>query len=383
MYWVGNKYRSPVIFGWFKEKGKRIIGRSEKCFPCRASIIGLTFHRCGEFAEHGIVIDNLDGFYFDGSVTSRPGAQGGAIGISPFFPETRRSRNCFIRAKLTNSGDFGIQFGSVSNAVVDVEAVDCYREIIGIEPIVDKLIQINALGVSDSVFSINSHEIPTGSPLLYCCGEYSDGNFVPGRHYFIINDNSGHVSFAKSRDDSLQGRKLDFSGLKGKHYFARSAIVENIIIRSARIVDDNSIKPTLYANTRGYVIFTGNSGGYMENVKVDNICIEGNRFFPEGKSVGVYVQGVDGLTLENVKVYGCDDAIVVTDGWLNGMFDEKGRPIHIENGYTRLLSKNVLIVDPELKDFRSHGVVLQGNDGVLIGGKFSSKVKGAKILFKE
>lgn len=382
MYWIGDDTFSPVIFGWFSEKGKKIIGRSTKKEPVSVCILGLTFHRCGPFAEHGIVVDNIKRLYFDGAVTSQPGAQGGAIGVSPFFPENRHSRNCFIKAKINNSGDFGVQLGSVSGAQLDVFATDCYREVIGIEPIVHGTIIIDKKNIVGENIDFPDTDLSNGEPLLYCRGTGSGGPLIPGKHYFVIKNVNHSISLADSAASCFEGRKLDLKLLDGLHYFARSAIVEDISIR-ANIIDNRAKKPTLYANTMGYVILTGNSGGYMKNINVDNIYIDGSHVYSKGKSVGVYVQGVGNLILRNIKIRGCDDAIVVSDGWLNGMFDEYGNKIRIQNGYAKLSSNNVLIIDPDLIDFRSHGVLLKGAGGTLHGGRFSSSAKDVKAVVRE
>jgi hypothetical protein len=383
MYWIGDELFNPIIFGWFSETGKRIIGRSEQDERISVCIIGLNFHRCGPHAEHGILIDNIENLYFDGAVTSQPGAQGGAIGISPFFPETRHSSNCFIRAKITNSGDFGVQLGSASRVVLDVVSNDCYREVIGIEPIVYGSIEIDAINIVGNNITLSGAHLSSGDPLLYYHGTGSRGNLIPGKHYFVVNNDDHSVSLADSRISSFKGNKLDLGFLDGEHYFARSALVEDVVINNARIIDNNAKKPSLYSNTMGYVIFTGNSGGYIDNIKINRIYIEGNQVYPNGKSIGVYAQGVERLTLENIEIHGCDDAIVVSDGWLNGMSDEDGRPIHVEDGYTKLLSKQVLVNDPDLIDFRSHGVTFKGNGGNLHGGRFSSSVKDVKVVVRE
>ncbi|WP_132388652.1 hypothetical protein [Novosphingobium sp. PhB165] len=383
MYWVGDETSSPIIFGWFSEKGKKIIGRSNKKDPLSVCIMGINFHRCGPFAEHGIVIDNIERLYFDGAVTSEPGAQGGAIGISPFFPERRHSRNCFIKARINNSGDFGVQLGSVSGAIIDVTATDCYREVIGIEPVVSGTMEINKANIVGNDISVIDPDLPNGTPILYCYGSNSRGPLTPGKHYFVIKNDNHTISLADSRESSAKGHKLDLKLLEGEHYFAKSAVVEDIAIRFAKIIDNHAKKPTLYANTMGYIVITGNSGGYMNNIKLDNVYIEGNQIYKSGKSVGIYVQGAEDLILSNINVHGCDDAVVVSDGWLNGMFDERGRPIRIENGYSKLSSKNILVTDPNLTDFRSHGVLFRGNGGTLRGGKFSSRVKDAKLVVRE
>lgn len=383
MYWVGDKLFYPVIFGWFPDRGKKIIGRSKGYDPLSVCVIGIKFHRCGPYAEHGIVIDNIKSLYFDISVTSRPGAQGGAIGISPFYPENRQSRNCYIKAEIRNSGDYGIQFGSVSGAIVDVSAVDCYREVIGIEPIVKGVIEIDASDIIGNSVSPKDVKLSDGEPILYCRGFGARGALVPGRHYFIIENEDRSISLSESRSSSLQRRKIDLSGVEGSHYFARAAVVQNVFVRSANIVDNQSTKPSLYASTMGYVVVTGNSGGIVENIRFGKVYIEGNQVFSKGRSIGLYVQGVQNLTIDNVKVRGCDDAIVVGDGWLNGMFDQNGRPIHVENGYAKLLSKDVFIVNPDLVDYRKNGVLLRGNGGAVLGGSIRSSVRGGNRLSRE
>jgi hypothetical protein len=383
MYWIGDEISSPIIFSWFSEKGQKIIGRSNQKSQLSVCIIGLTFHRCGPFAEHGIVVDNIDRLYLDIAVTSEPGSQGGAIGISPFFPENRHSRNCFIKARITNSGDYGVQFGSVSGAIVDVTANDCYREVIGIEPIVFGSLLIKFHHASDGKIFLPNLEFSTGDPILYCRGSVSRGPLKPGNHYFIIRNDDSSVSLADSRLSAINGSRLNLEDVDGEHYFARAGVVEHVVIRNASIVDNYAKKPTMYANTKGYIVITGNSGGYVEDINIEKIYIEGNQRYPTGKSFGIYVEGVSDLLLDNIKINGCDDAIVVSDGWLNGMFDEHGKPIHVENGYAKILSKNVSVVSPDLVNFRESGVLFRGSGGSLRGGRFNSIVKYSKALVRE
>jgi len=383
MYWIGDKISSPIIFGWFSEKGQKIIGRSRQKNQLSACIMGLTFHRCGPFAEHGIVVDNIEKLYLDIAVTSEPGAQGGAIGISPFFPENRHSRNCFIKARITNSGDYGVQLGSVSGAIIDVFAHDCYREVVGIEPIVFGSLKVEFHNISGNRILLPGLDLSNGDPVLYCSGTGSRGPLIPGNHYFIIRNYDQSVSLAESRLSAISGFRLNLDKVDGEHYFAKAAIVESITIRNANIVDNFAKKPTMYANTKGYIVITGNSGGYMEDISIGKIYIEGNQRYSKGKSFGVYVQGARNLLLADVKINGCDDAIVVGDGWLNGMFDEYGRPIHVETGYARISSKNVSVVNPHLTNFRENGVLFRGNGGSLNGGTFNSNVRHSKALLRE
>ncbi|MEN3748068.1 hypothetical protein TPR58_12905 [Sphingomonas sp. HF-S3] len=383
MYWIGDTVSRPIIFGWFSDKGKKIIGRSKGYQPLSVCVIGIKFHRCGPYAEHGIVIDNIKNLYFDIAVTSDPGAQGGAIGISPFYPENRQSRNCYIKAEITNSGDYGVQFGSVNGAVVDVSAVDCYREVIGIEPIVKDSFEVGESDIVENAIFPKDVRLSNAQPILYCRGVGPRGPLVPGKHYFIIENEDRSISLSDSRSSSLQRRKLDLSGVGGSHYFVCAAVVENVFVRSANIVDNQSKKPSLYANTMGYIVVTGNSGGIIDNVKFGEVYIEGNQIFSKSRSIGLYVQGVQNLTIDNVKVRGCDDGIVVGDGWLNGMFDQNGRPIRVENGYAKLLSKNVFIVNPDLVDYRKNGVLLRGSGGAVLGGSFRSRVRDGRGLSRE
>jgi hypothetical protein len=382
MYWIGDEKYSPTIFGWFDTPGKKIIGRSIEYEPNNACIIGLTFHRCGPHAEHGIVIDNISSIYFDICVTSNPGSQGGAIGISPFFPENRKSRNCFIKAKIENSGDYGVQLGAVNGAIMDITANNCYREVIGIEPIICGMISVVSLDPNNSNLRISGSNISTGDPLICLGGEINGGGILPGKHYFAIKNSDGTISLADNRLDSLNGRKVSLNGNFKGYRFAKSSIVENVEIRSATITDDVASKPTLYANTRGYVIFTGNSGGYLENINIENITVVGNQVYNTGSSIGIYIQGVQNLTVRNVHVIGCDDAIVVRDGWLNGLFDENGDPIKVDDFYARLVSKKIYIIDPVITNFRKHGIVFQGSDANLVGGKLSSSVRNSKLLVR-
>lgn len=383
MYWIGDEVSRPVIFGWFPKRGQKLIGRSRDNDPSSVCIRDMVFHRCGPFAEHGIVIDNIKELYFDISVTSEPGSQGGAIGISSFFPENRHSRNCFIKAKIDNSGDFGIQLGSVSGAIIDLVATDCYREVIGIEPIVFGSVRLDRPSSVDDVTLLSDVDLSDGDPLLYCHGTGTRGPLIPGRHYFVIKKDGQSISLADSRVSAAKRYSLRLGDLDGIHNFARSAIVEDVVVRYVNIVDNHSQRPTLYANTMGYLVITGNSGGLIENIKFGHVYIEGNQSFSKGRSVGVFIQGVTSLIVENVKIRGCDNAIIVSNGWLNGMFDENGLPIHLETGYSKLLSADVAIMNPDLIDFRHSGITFRGKGGTLHGGKFSSRVKDAKVLSKE
>jgi len=383
MYWIGDEVSRPIIFGWFSQRGQKLIGRSRTNDPSSVCIKDIVFHRCGPFAEHGIVIDNIKELYFDISVTSDPGSQGGAIGISSFFPENRHSRNCIIKAKIDNSGDFGVQLGSVSGAIIDLVATDCYREVIGIEPIVFGSVRLDRSNIADNVTLLSDVDLMNGDPLLYCNGAGARGPLIPGQHYFVIKKNGQSISLADSRVSAVKGYSLRLGDLNGLHNFARSAVVEDVVVRHANIVDSHSQKPTLYANTMGYVVITGNSGGLIKNIKFRDVYIEGNQSFPKGRSVGVFIQGVTNLMVEGIKIRGCDNAIVVSNGWLNGMFDEDGFPIHLETGYSKLLSADVAIVNPDLIDFRNSGITFRGKGGTLHGGKFSSRVKAAKVLSNE
>jgi hypothetical protein len=383
MYWIGDGIFKPTIFGWFSARGKKLIGRSRNKNPSSVCIIGIAFHRCGPFAEHGIVIDNIEKLYFDISVTSEPGSQGGAIGISPFFPENRHSQNCFIKARINNSGDFGIQLGSVSGVTIDLIATDCYREVIGIEPIVFGSVKLGRLNPVDDIMLSTDVDLSSGDPILYCNGTGPRGPLIPGQHYFVVKEDDHSLSLANSRLSAAKNHKLCLGDLDGLHYFARSSIVKDVVVRYAHIVDNKSRRPTLYASTLGYVIVTGNSGGLIENIKFESMYIEGNQSFPKAESIGVYVQGVSNLKLKNIRVRGCDNAIVVSNGWLNGMFDENGLNFNLESSYSKLISSNIGIIDPDLIDFRNNGIVFKGEGGILHGGKFSSRFRDAMVYSKE
>src|SRR3546814_17459802 len=63
----------------------------------------------------------------------------------------------------------------------------------------------------------------------------------------------------------------------GTHWIVRCAIADNINVLPSTLVDENSIKPPLFASTTGYIIATGNSGGWVGTVNLASPLVVGRR----------------------------------------------------------------------------------------------------------
>jgi len=357
MHWIGDANNSPIIFGWFRAPGKKIIGRSKSENPCSATIDGLSFFRCGPHAEHGIVVDNMASFYFNGVVDGVPGAQGGAIGVSPFYPERRPSKNCHISAKIKNSGDYGVQFGAVQGGSIRVDAEDCYREVIGIEPIIRGVIKFEK-NTGDRIFSPH-HGLATGDPLIYYANNSKSILNPADPHLFAVVFDENSFGVALNSDLAAKGEFISLGLGMGEQWMIRCATVENIDIKDSIIRDYGSQKPSLYANTTGYVVFTGNSGGYMKNISVSSLNIICKKRNSAKATIGILMQGARDIHIRAPQIQGCDKGIVMKDGYLNGLFFDGGGKIPLPKRAIKSFSLNNLVDAPKISEFNYAGVVVE------------------------
>src|SRR3546814_10361653 len=115
----------------------------------------------------------MSAFRFRGRVLAVQNSDGGAIGISAFYDTRRPSTNVYIDAIVEQSGDYGVQFGDVSNVTVKVDGRDCYREVIGIEPTIRDVFAVPASAVLGDTFTISDHGLKLGDPVSYRSEEHT------------------------------------------------------------------------------------------------------------------------------------------------------------------------------------------------------------------
>lgn len=375
MRWVGDGACTPIIFGWFDSAGQRLISRNPAAEPKVASLDGLTFVRCGPNPEHGINIDNMAGLYVRAKILAVPSSNGGALGVSAFYDTRRPSSNVKIDVYLEQTGDYGVQFGDVKNAEVTISAKDCYREVFGLEPIIRDVLQVGPSGLVGDTFTYTDHGLQTGDPVMYS----AQGNAAAlprTAYYFAIRLSADTFKLADSQWLARAGVAITPTAWVGVQWIVRCAVCDDITLMPSTFVDDNSVRPPLFANTTGYVILTGNSGGWVGNVNIADPLVVGRRDPAGFSTCGIRLEGTQDLTVKAPKVNGCHQGIRLLNGTVVNFYDKAGVKLTSAAVVTVESLRNV-IQGATLEDFGQYGVYVQHGNNEVIGSSATSMVASA------
>lgn len=376
MSWVGDLSQPPIIFGWFSTGGKRIIGRNPASDRKAASLVGLRLHRCGPHPEHGILIDNMRSFNFDGWVTAIAAGDtvvsGGAIGVSSFQPEHRPSSNVTVKARLTNSANFGVQYGNVNGGTLQVMAENCMREVIGIEPYCVGTFDFTQDDVKDDVITLPRHGMQTGWPMIY--GLMDAKAAVEGlpraNYWFVIAMDQDRVRLATSESDAAAGKGVTLGRIpSGKHRLFKCGITENIRVLPSVVNNLNPPIERFINDADGVLVFTATSGGYARNIDTGSIRI--NDFNNRAPGYCVSWLGLWDFTLSGLDIRGGRlGGIRVGRGMLNGIRDAKGASL--DPTVPALLIPKGRVERNVIRDFPRRGISLVEGDVVITSNRVLS-----------
>jgi len=383
MDWIGDMNNPPTIFGWFSSAGNPIIGRNKTSAKKCASIRGIRFHRCGPHPEHGIIVDNMRSFNFDGwvsAIVANDGhVLGGAIGVSPFQPAHRPSSNVSVKARISNSANFGVQFGNVSDGSIQVFAQNCMREVIGIEPYCRGFVDFKARDVYDDIIHATDHGLSNAQPLIYAA--IGEGGTVEGfprsNYWFAIVVDKNSIRIAASEQDAAAGNNVKLGAVPdGIHRLYICGVAERIRILPSRI---NNLNPPTQRVTRsldGVVVLTATSAGYAKDIDTGSVVVSdiGNR----AAGYCVTLLGLWGITISGFDLRGGRiGGIRVGRGTLGGLRDDDGVPINPPR-VTRILPQDILVKNNTVRDFARYGVNVLDGGAKVIANVVSSQAKNAR-----
>lgn len=382
MIWKGDMADPPVIFGWFTSRGKRIIGRSREQEMKKASISGLRFHRCGPHAEHGILIDNMAAFDFDGWITASAAAdgeiRGGAIGVSAFQPNNRPSKNVTVKARLSNSANFGVQYGNVSDGSIQVIAENCVREVIGIEPYCLGCKDFTAAQVDSDSIQLIGHGLATAHPLIYARMDAKEGveGLPHANYWFVIVVDSDHIRLASSKEDAIAGKAAQLGRVPlGTHRLFTCGVTKNITIHDSIINNLNPPTESWARGLDGVVVFTATSGGYVENIEIKNVKIRDFANRAPGYCVswlGLWDLDITGFELYGGRIGG----VRVGKGTLNGLRNSSGELITPKTP-TVVTPRGGSVRGNVIRDFPRYGISVLAGTAVVRDNRGSSAAKGS------
>ncbi len=365
MNWIGDLADPPTIFGWFPLKGRRIIGRNPSPERKAASIVGIRFHRCGPNPEHGILIDNMRSFNFDGWVTAMAAEDatvgGGAIGVSSFQPEHRPSANVTVKARMTNSANFGVQYGNVSGGTVQVFAENCMREVIGIEPYCLGHFDFSQADVEGDSITLPGHGLQAGHPLIYGRMTAAGVEGLPiANYWFVIVVDQDTIRLAASEADAAASRQVRLGDIPaGAHRLFTCGITQDIRVLPSTINNLNPPIERFINDADGVLVFTATSGGYARNVDTGTIRI--SDFSNRAPGYCVSWLGLWGLTLSGLDIRGGRvGGIRVGRGKLNGLRNSAGASI--DPLVATMLIPRGTVEGNIVRDFPKRGItVVEGN----------------------
>lgn len=382
MDWKGDMANPPIIFGWFANRGNPIIGRSRSPERKHASISGIRFHRCGPNPEHGIIVDNMASFDFDGWVTAIYAAdghvRGGAIGVSPFQPAHRPSSHVNVKARISNAANFGVQFGNVSDASVQVFAENCIREVIGIEPYCLGVLDFNTVDVSGDSITLHKHGLAPGHPLIYVplTADEPITGLPVANYWFAVVDDENTIRLAASERDAASGNVVRLGEVPaGLHRVYICGVAERIAFLPSRI---NNINPPTQNVTRsldGVVVLTATSGGYVRDIDTGHVTISDIDNRAAGYCVtllGLWNIKISGFSLTGGRIGG----IRVGRGTLGGLRGADGSPINPPK-ITRLLPRGISVEDNRITGFPVHGINVLDSEATILGNVISTRSKTA------
>lgn len=363
----GDGMFSPEIYPKFTGSGHKMIhsDRNDPAVKKNISLHGFKLVRIGDNAEHGVVLDNLDGLRAHIMVLSDGIAPGGAFQIGTFQPEFRPSRDCHvILEKVSYSEDCGLQFGNVDGGTMQVvSAIECRREVIGVEPVaLAKFNFTNAEVSGDAITAIN-HGMTTGHPMLYSRENATAiSGFNRASYWFAIVVDANTFRVAANKSDAVSGNAMPISAVVGRQAFYKCGISRNINILPGNFhIGPDTVQPV---SMQSQVVLTATSGGYLEGVYASGKFIfVGNS--PRYGTIGVGVYGAKDVVVDGVASDGADRcAVLVRNGNAQGMRGENGASIDPvgQDGVTPFgltLQPDAIVRNVIAKDFRGWGVEIE------------------------
>lgn len=287
----------------------------------KVTLKGFTVARVGAFAEHGVLLDNIDGLESDLRVISNGAALGGAYGVSAFYPRNRPSTKCNVKAVIEYGGNFGLQFGNVDDGSMEVISDNTMREVIGIEPYALGRYNFTQTQVAADAITWPSHGLTAGYPLLYA--NLGNAGITPlsrPDYWFAIIIDTDTIKLAASKEQALAGVALTLGAVAGTQAFLKCGISRNINVLPSRITVGDV--PMLGSLT-GLVDITSASGGYHEGISLSPITvIERN---PTSGNHGLLIGGAHNITVNDFQATGCKlTGVLIDASTVNAITDATG-----------------------------------------------------------
>lgn len=367
---LGDDSYTPSIYCKFPSSGKLFFA-SPLTGPRLSNINlkGFTVARIGSNAEHGILIDNVDGLFLDLKVISDGTALGGAVGVSAFYPYNRPSTNCYGKLICEKGGNFGLQYGNVDHGSMQVFSTDTMREVIGLEPYT--LGKYDFTTSSADTLTLTAHGLTTGYPLIYSRqNNTAIAGFGRANYYFAIVVNANSIKLAETKEDAIAGIYKVIGAFSGTHRLYKCGILSNIeVLPSAISVGD---VPAAGSAT-GVAILAAASGGYHENVVMKGVDITERN--PTSGSHSFSVYGAQNSTIEGCSAVGSKtNAVMVTSAFLNNVSDATG-DISPTGGLELL--PDVIVRGFTGRQFNGSGVRVNKGKAVVENCYLNSGVSGA------
>lgn len=367
---LGDDSYSPAIYCKFSSSGKLFIaspftgGRLSNI-----SLKGFTIARIGTHAEHGILIDNVDGLFIDLKIISDGSALGGALGVSAFYPYNRPSTNCFSKLICEKGGNFALQYGNVDGGSMQVFSRDSMREVLGIEPYTLGKWDFTT-SVSDTI-TLTAHGLTTGYPLIYSRqNNTAISGFGRANYYFVIVIDANTIKLAETKEDALAGIYKVIGAFSGTHRLYKCGIARNIKVLPSTINVGDVVSA---GSATGVVIIAAASGGYHEQITVSDVdVVERN---PTSGSHSFSVYGAQNSVISNCSAVGSKtNAVMVTSAFLNNVSDATG-DISPTGGLELL--PDVEVYNVTCLQFNGAGVRVHQGKAIVEGCYVKSGVAGA------
>ncbi len=372
MDWYGDENYSPEIYPKFSSSGK-IMLRTPLSGPVieNVSVRGITFARIGQNAEHGILVDNFDGFNLDVKVTASPTALGGAICIAGIYPFNKPSRNGTIKSFVDYGGNFGVQIGNLDIGTVEVQSTNSMREVIGLEPQALARFDFTQSNVAADIITIVGHGLTTGYPLLYSPqSNASIPALTRPDYWFAIVVDSNRIKLASSKELALGGVNVSLGAFSGTHVLLKCGICRDVVILPSNIdVGDVPVAGTL----TGVVDFTSASGGYHEGITVNPITVVERN--PTSGSHGIFIAGAHNITVNDFQSIGCKLTGALVDiAFVNNVFAESGNIAPSPAMGCR--PKNIIMNNPVVREFKLIGINVRDGECEVRGAYAHSELGG-------
>jgi hypothetical protein len=370
MSWKGDDAYSPSFYLDFATPQIRMF-RSPDPVHKNVHLSGFTLYRIGNNAEHGVLVDALDGFKLHVKVVGDGTAKGGAVGISAFYPENRPSKNVDVRVLVEKGGNFGVQFGNVDTGSVELISLSTHRESLGIEPYALGKIDISV--ITSSQLAWPAHGMENGYPLIYSAqGNPVIPGLLNGRYYFVIVVNANTIKLAQSKEEALRGTSIVLGAVTGVQRFYKCGIARNIQVKEL----SSTIKNVASAGSlTGGIIITATSGGYHENIRIDGAKSEQSNFTSGNHNIGIY--GAHNTTISNCDLFGTTNSgsgILVTTGELVEIQDATG---DISPEITLYLLPDCVVDGNNIRGFDSHGIEVHSGRCLVKNNVVRTRIAGA------